>query len=238
MSATMTDNTASIMLRLKESTQALHDATEDGSFNQELVKGHLPKDRYIEMLAQLWLVHRTLEGQLRAHAGSVPAFNAVLRDYQFQEPYLVADLAFFGRPLPTIEPLSATRRLMDRIDEMAVNEPAGLLGMHYVFEGSNNGSKFIAKAVRRAYALDGEGTRYLDPYSENQRAYWQQFKDDMNSIEFTASQTEAILQAAGAAFEGVMQLHRELHQPPATASVSSAPASASVPKCPFHAAVR
>ncbi|HKQ50191.1 MAG TPA: biliverdin-producing heme oxygenase [Phycisphaerae bacterium] len=238
MNATMTDHNASIMLRLKEYTQSLHDATEDGAFNQELVKGHLPRERYVEMLAQLWLIHRTLEGQLRAHAGSVSAFHAVLRDYQYQEPYLAADLAFFGRTLSTIEPLPATKRLMDRIDAMAANEPAGLLGMHYVFEGSNNGSKFIAKAVRRAYALDGDGTRYLDPYGENQRAYWQQFKDDMNAVVFSASQTDAILQAAGAAFEGVMQLHKELQESPATANAGSVSAPASAPKCPFHAAAR
>lgn len=238
MNATMTDNNALIMLRLKESTQALHDATEDGSFNQELVKGHLPRERYVEMLAQLWLIHRTLEGHLRAHAGRIPAFKSVLRDYQFQESYLAADLAFFGRSLPTIAPLPATKRIMDRIDEIAGSEPVGLLGMQYVFEGSNNGSKYISKAVRRAYQLDGEGTRYLDPYGENQRAYWQQFKDDMNAVVFTPSQTDAILDAARATFEGVMQLHADLNQAPSKTAASSAPTTSSAPKCPFHATAR
>lgn len=238
MSATMTDSAASIMLRLKEYTQSLHDATEDGAFNQELVKGHLPRERYVEMLGQLWLIHHALEKQLREHARSNAALKAVLRDYQFQEPYLLADLAFFGRAPETIKALTATARLVERIIELSNREPAGLLGMHYVFEGSNNGSKFIAKAVRRAYALDGEGTRYLDPYGENQRAYWQQFKDDMNAVVFTEPQTDAILHAASAAFEGVMQLHKELQESPATADVSSVPAPATAPKCPFHAAMR
>ena len=127
---------------------------------------------------------------------------------------------------------------MERIDEMAASEPVGLLGMHYVFEGSNNGSKYIAKAVRRSYQLDGDGTRYLDPYGENQRAYWQQFKDDMNSIEFSPAETEALLRAAGETFEGVMQLHKELHQVPATSAPVRDNNAASAPKCPFHAAMR
>jgi heme oxygenase (biliverdin-producing, ferredoxin) len=238
MNATMTDNSASIMVRLKEHTQSLHDATENGAFNHELVKGQLPREQYVRMLEQLWFIHRTLEGQLRAHVGRVPAFQIVLRDYQFQEPYLASDLAFFGRQPATIAPLAATKRLMDRIDEIAASEPVGLLGLHYVFEGSNNGSKFIAKAVRRAYQLDGDGTRYLDPYGENQRAYWQQFKDDMNAATFSPSQADAILAAAGAAFEGVMKLHAELHEAPVKTSASSSPATSSAPKCPFHSAAR
>jgi len=237
MTTMTTPDRSSIMLRLKESTQSLHDATEDGTFNQELVKGNLPRDRYVEMLAQLFLIHRALEGHLRRHAASVPAFGSVLRDYQYQEPYLLADLVFFGRDTGTIETLPATKRLVNRIDEIAAREPAGLLGMHYVFEGSNNGSKFISKAVRRAYQLaNGDGTRYLDPYGDHQRGYWQRFKDDMNAVEFTPAQRDAIVQTAGETFEGVMKLHGELHQSSAKAAAPSAPAGA--PKCPFHAAAR
>lgn len=237
MTATMTDDRPTIMLKLKESTQSRHDATEDGLFNQELVKGNLPRDRYVEMLAQLYLVHRSLEGHLRKYAGATPAFKTVLKEYQFQEPYLEADLVFFRRDPAAIEPLPATKRFIDRIDEIASQEPAGLLGMHYVFEGSNNGSKFISKAVRRAYQLEnGDGTRYLDPYGENQRAYWQQFKDDMNAVTFTPRQTDAVLQAAGEAFDGVMKLHAELQQSPVKSATPSETAPAG--KCPFHHGAR
>lgn len=236
MAAMTTEERPSIMLRLKESTQSQHDATEDGAFNQELVKGNLPRERYVEMLAQLYLFHRALEGHLRRLAATVPAIEAVVRDHQYQEPYLLADLGFFGRAADTIEALPATARFISRIDEIAAREPVGLLGMHYVFEGSNNGSKFISKAVRRAYNLSDGGTRYLDPYGENQRAHWQQFKDDMNAVEFTASQMDAIVRTAGETFEGVMKLHGELNQSPARAATPVANPVA--PKCPFHSATR
>jgi heme oxygenase len=236
MTTMTTNDRPTIMEKLKSFTQSLHDATEDGQFNQDLVKGILPRDRYVEMLAQLYLIHQALEGQLRCRAGSTAAIGTVLRDYQYQEPYLATDLAFFGRDPSKSEALATTKRLIDQINEVAAQKPAGLLGMQYVFEGSNNGSKFIAKAVRRAYQLDSEGTRYLDPYGENQRAYWQQFKDDMNAAEFSTSEADAIQQAAATTFEGVMRLHQELHQLP----VKSEPKAASpgAPKCPFHAAMR
>lgn len=227
-----------IMLQLKESTRALHDETEDGAFNQDLVKGKLPLERYVESLAQLFLIHRTLEGHLRSCAAAHPAFGAVLRDYQFQEEYLRDDLTFFGRDVGKIEPLPATRSFIAGMDSLATHAPLALMGIHYVFEGSNNGSKFISKAVRRSYDLqDGNGTHYLDPYGDRQAEYWQAFKTSMNSVAFNPQETQAIVKGAQAAFAAVMQLHRELQNGAAACAASAAttkPAAASAGKCPFH----
>lgn len=232
-----------IMPRLKAETQAQHDATEHGAFNENLVKGKLPLESFVDSLEQLFLIHQALETHLRRFMDREPAFRAVLRDYQFQEPYLRDDLAHFGRNTETITPLPATRRFLEEIDELANKTPVALLGVHYVFEGSNNGSKFIARAVRRAYALaENAGARYLDPYGERQKDYWQQFKDDMNAVAFTSDQMDGIVAAARLTFERVMQLHHELHQrmnPGNPAPARHAPAADTAPavsRCPFHAA--
>lgn len=236
------EQSLSIMERLKASTQSQHDATEDGTFNQELVKGKLPLEKFVDSLGQLLLIHAALEQHLRRLRYDVPAFEKVLRDYQFQEPYLRSDLEFFGRVPEQEQPLPATRRFIEYIDQLAAQSPMGLLGVHYVFEGSNNGSKYISRAVRKAYNLsDGEGTHYLDPYGEQQKAYWQAFKDDMNAVGFLPPESEVIVKAACATFEAVMHLHRELNDAPARpngkpadpqpAQQASNPAAG---KCPFH----
>src|SRR5262245_5183411 len=98
-----------IMLQLKESTQKQHDATEAGSFNDDLVKGKLPREKYVESLAQLFLIHRALESKLKEHRGENAAMDRVLREHYFQEPYLRDDLVFFGRDANSITPLPATR---------------------------------------------------------------------------------------------------------------------------------
>jgi heme oxygenase len=201
-----------IMDRLKVSTRTLHDEAEQGAFNRDLVRGRLPLAVYVESLAQLWEIHRTLEGHLRSVAGTSPRVRAVLRDYHYQQPYLLEDLAYFGRNPEAVQPLDATRSLKDRVDEAAGRAPICLLGFQYVFEGSNNGSKFLAKAVRRAYGLDdSNGTRYLDPYGERQPAYWQAFKADMNAQDFTPVECDALVEGARAAFQGVIELHRALY---------------------------
>jgi heme oxygenase len=201
------------MTRLKESTQALHDATENGEFNRQLVQGRLPLESYIESLGQLFLIHRSLERELRRHQAAMAPIGAVVRDYQFQEPYLRNDLAYFGRNPDDVGPLTATRNFIGQVQRTSARQPIALLGMHYVLEGSNNGSKFISRAVRRAYGLSElNGTHYLDPYGDRQKEYWESFKADMNQQVFSESDTAAILDAAAKTFEAVMELHLELYR--------------------------
>jgi heme oxygenase len=223
------------MLQLKESTQKQHDATEAGSFNDDLVKGRLPREKYVESLEQLFLIHRALEAKLKEHRGDNQAINRVLRDHYFQEPYLCEDLGFFGRDVHKITPLPATRSFIETIDKISISRPIGLLGILYVLEGSNNGSKFISRAVNRAYGLtNGQGTRYLDPYGDQQKQFWQDFKSDMNAIGFSAQDADVLVQTAGQTFEAIMQFHRELND--ATCSAPTAAPQAAVAKCPFHRA--
>src|SRR5262245_23528612 len=89
-------HTDSIMAQLKSSTQTLHDETEHGTFNDELVKGRLPLANYVDWLGQMFLLHRCLELHLRTHRTQLTMIADVVREYQFQEPYLREDLAISG----------------------------------------------------------------------------------------------------------------------------------------------
>lgn len=201
----------SIMLELKNATQPLHDLTEAGRFNKELVMGRVPLVAYVDMLGQFFLVHRALEAHLRRHRAASNILSAVIRDHQFQEPYLRADLAFFGRDPETVQPFPPTAKFISYIDSLADSEPAGLLGIHYVFEGSNNGSKYISHALRRAYNLsNGDGTQYFDPYGDRQREVWQEFKQSAANIAPSQEQRKRIVGAASETFLAVMRIHDAL----------------------------
>src|SRR5262245_51084064 len=119
-------HTDSIMAQLKSSTQTLHDETEHGTFNDELVKGRLPLANYVDWLGQMFLVHRCLEAHLRTHRTQLTMIADVVREYQLQEPYLREDLVYFGRNPEEIKPLAATAAFLRKIDETAASEPAGL----------------------------------------------------------------------------------------------------------------
>lgn len=211
--STTSEPGATITDRLRVGTQPMHVQTENQAFQRDLAGGTLPRGKYVESLGQLLHIHRALDGRLLALRADVPAIGTVMREHYAQEQHLLDDLAFFGRDAAAIEPLQATKQMTDRIEGDAGREPVSLLGTLYVLEGSNNGGKFLAKAVRRAYALpDGRGTRYLDPYGDRQRECWAEFKAAMNAVPFTAAECDAILAAAQRTFEEIGAVYREVYQ--------------------------
>lgn len=197
--------------RLRAETRGLHDAAERHPFQRAFSQGQLPLESYVDYLGQLFLVRRSLESALRRWLAGVPALRAVVREHQFQEPYLRDDLEYFSVMVDRIQPGVATQTLIDRIESVAPSRPVGLLGYHYVLEGSNNGSKFAAESIRRAYGLKRRGTRYLDPYGDQQRSYWAQFKADLASAPVAPSDADFVIGCAGEMFAGIARISDELH---------------------------
>lgn len=108
--------------------------------------------------------------------------------------------------------LPATIALTETFARLAEERPASLLGAHYVFEGSKNGGRFIARAMRGAYGLAGpDGFRYLEPYGEEQPHRWKAFKAAMETLPLSSTDQDAIVDAAKETFRGIMGLHRELY---------------------------
>lgn len=198
--------------RLRTETRDLHDAAEQHPFQRMLFKGQLPVEQYVANLGQLYLVHDALERALRAHLSSTPALAGVVRSYQFQVPYLAEDLAHFGVDISRIEATPGTRVLIGQIAKASETMPVSLLGYHYVLEGSNNGSKYIARNVSRAYGLPmgGSGLRYLDPYGDEQSARWMEFKTDLLAVSLTGAEQDAVVGAAREMFAGLARIGGEL----------------------------
>lgn len=208
----MLTDARSITDRLKQDTQAQHDAAEAGGFNEALMAGRLPREGYVAMLGQLLHLHTALEALIRANVGRVPALHAVMTEEQYQRPYLLEDLRFFGVDPGSIAALPATRALIGTIEAAVRENPASLVGFHYVLEGSNNGGRVIAMRVREAYGLsDGAGTRYLDPYGPAQRGMWKEWKERLAACPISDPEATAMVEAARTMFSGIARMHDELY---------------------------
>lgn len=206
---------ASVMDRLKEETWPLHQQAERAALEQDLVKGKLPREVYREHLAQRYVIHKALEARLREAREKDTRVAAVVQDWQFHEKNAAEDLAFYGGDPATAKPAKATEKLLADIEKA---DPIALLGHQYVYEGSNNGARFIARAIRGAWRLEGlDGTKYLDPYGEQQRERWSEFKDTMNAQGFSKEEIDHIVEAAKATFLQMIEVEEELY-PGAAAS--------------------
>ena len=206
----MSNADSATMQILRSSTRAEHDRAEHHDFQRALVKGELSRERYAAWLGQMYLIHDALETALRESADVHESVRSVVRDYQYQVPYLLEDLDFLDVDSGSVEPLPATARFISRV-AAGYDDPIFLLGLHYVLEGSNNGSRYIARQVAATYELSpGPGLRYLDPYGDRQREYWLAFKDDMTAAQFSESENERLVAAAKQMYRTVAELSTDL----------------------------
>jgi heme oxygenase len=193
-------------LALRERTADNHKNAERSDFQRKLVSGQLDKAGYIGSLEQMWFVYRALAAQFNARRGSGAIFS-LERD---RTADLDADLNFFGLPAKSREALPSTWEFVGLIGKWGAAEGAELVGPLYVLEGSTNGSKFIARAVRKAYGLDGaQGTAFLDPYGDEQTAKWQAFRAELDSA-VAVDQVDAVVESAKETFDAVTAIGAEL----------------------------
>ena len=203
---------------LKAETGSHHRQAEGSPFQRSLVKGTLPVDGYIGWLEQMRGIYRVLEAQL-AVANVAARYATLLSSRWRRTPELLADLSHFGRPADPI-PVPATTAFIARLERWGREKSAALIGVLYVLEGSTNGSRHIARNLRKAYGLDVAGLGYLDPYGEAQTTEWAQFKAALD-VAIPASDLPAVTAGAIATFEAVTAIGEELRHVTPEASTTA-----------------
>jgi len=202
-------NPDGIMARLKAGTAAQHAVAESKPLEAALIEGSIGRLQYQKYLAQRWLIHRELEKATDQALKNDARLSSLNLPFLYQTKNLESDLARLQTDLKSIFPLPGATKLMQEIQKAA---PATLMGIFYVFEGSKNGARFIAKALAKAWGLsDTVGFRYLDPHGEEQRGLWMKFRSDMDGIAWTSAEQEQMVQAAQATFDAISSLDDAIH---------------------------
>lgn len=197
--------------RIREGCWDLHQTAESGDFAMHMAKGDLGTDAYVAMLQALHEPMRVLDERLEARRPDVPAIAEVVTKEQHQAPNLAADLRHFGAEPERRCVGDAARALVDLVHHTEARNPAGLLGLHYVREGANNGNRFVAIKLRKGLGLEeGAGTSFLDPYGDQQRARWEAFKRTLDEQALEPAERDAMVEAAREMFRAIIDVHREL----------------------------
>jgi len=207
MTTSTTQGAQSMAARLRSETRSQHSDAESHPFQRALLTGDIARDTYALWLIQMLHVHQALEAAIRAQESCDATLAAVVTEEQMQEQYLLEDLAFFSVSANDESLLlDATGAVVSEIEADA-DSPARLLGRHYVLEGSNNGSRFIARKVREKLTLaPGAGDRYLDPYGQEQPVKWAAFKKALDACDIAPAVRDDMVDAAKCMFIGVRQM--------------------------------
>jgi heme oxygenase len=206
----MTDVQFSIMQRLKAETSDLHSHAESRNLQRAIASGEVDRTTFGTYLGQLYLVHQSLESALEKNRNTHAAIDALATADRMRIPDLDRDLEFYGFDRGQIAAGDAARRFSNQIREIETLDPVALLGALYVLEGSTNGGRFLARALRKSWGLDGEGLAYFDPYGEEQPQMWAAFRRGMDEAAFDADQAEAIIEMAKSTFQAIAEVSDEV----------------------------
>lgn len=208
----MTDVQNSIMQRLKAETSAHHSHTESRALQRAIACGEVDQTTFSVYLGQLYRVHNSLEPTLENSRERHAAIGALATRDRMRIPDLDSDLAFYGVDRDQIEAGDAAQRFASQVQEITTTDPVALLGALYVLEGSTNGGRFLARALRKSWSLDGEGLSYFDPYGDEQPQKWADFKRELDEASFEADQEDAIIEMAKATFLAIAEVSDEVSE--------------------------
>ena len=200
----------SLMDRLKAGTDAHHRHAETRRLQKMMAGGTISPVLYRAYMAQLLLVHRALDGWLVEAESQRPALSALKHEHHRHVTHLEADTAVMGVCDEEAAPLPATRRFIEHMHATIAAEPLLALGVLYVLEGSMNGNRFIARALRTAFGSGSGGLSYLDPYGDAQRDTWLGFRARANALEVPQAVADAMLETAQSTFDAIAAISDEV----------------------------
>ena len=206
----MSNAQMTIMERLKAETNDLHSHAESRTLQRTIASGEVGRDAFSAYLGQLYLVHKTLEEALEASLGKHPAITAVATADRMRVPDLLKDMEHWQMDHESIEARHATRRFADEIEKARGRDEVALLGALYVLEGSTNGGRFLARALRKSWDLGDKGLSYFDPYGDEQPHRWAAFKRDMTEASFDPQQEDAMVEMAKKTFLAIAEVSDEV----------------------------
>ena len=190
--------------QLKEGTKKSHSAAENTTFVKSFLRGVVNKESYRALVNDLYFVYCALEeevGKLKDH----PVIgNLQLPDLERRDS-LEMDLRYYYGPIwrSLIKPSEACNQYVNRIREVAKNEPELLVGHHYTrYLGDLSGGQILKGIAEKALALgDGQGLKFYDfEKIEDTKAYKAGYRGILDGLPITEHQANAIIVEANYAF--------------------------------------
>lgn len=195
--------------QLREATAEAHTVAERHPVQGRMARGAASREDYANWLEQMYHVWSAVDATVANSAARDERVRSMLQPYHVHTPRIVADLAFLGRTGSPAPASPGTQQLVDFIRSLASSSAA--IGPWYVLEGSNNGGRFLAKALGKALEIPGPaGLTSLDPHGEAQQPRWHEWRAALDSQHFTDAEQNAMIDAAGRTFAGLTPVFDDL----------------------------
>ncbi|MBO9577418.1 MAG: biliverdin-producing heme oxygenase [Microbacteriaceae bacterium] len=187
---------------IRERTRAIHTKTEGAAFIAELVDGKRSKEDYAALLGQLSFVYEALERVAEALRDD-PVASPFVDEKLTRLPAIEADLEFLiGRDWrDATRPLPATRRYVERIEEMAA-WPGGFVAHHYTrYLGDLFGGQAIRAVLQRQHGFDTNGVGfYIFADIAKPKLFRDTYREQLDSAPWDEAEQERVVAEVANAF--------------------------------------
>jgi heme oxygenase len=189
---------------LKIGTKKSHSAAENTTFVASFLRGVVSKESYKKLVSDLYFVYSAMEEEVEKLKDHPIIGQLQLSDLN-RVNALEQDLRFYYGPIwrSLIKPSEACNQYVNRIREVAKNEPELLVGHHYTrYLGDLSGGQILKGIAEKALALgDGQGLKFYDfEKIEDTKAYKAGYRGILDGLPITEHQANAIIVEANYAF--------------------------------------
>ena len=189
---------------LKIGTKKSHSAAENTTFVASFLRGVVSKESYKKLVSDLYFVYSAMEEEVE-NLKDHPIIGQIQLSDLKRVNALEQDLRFYYGPIwrSIITPSEACNQYVNRIREVAKNEPELLVGHHYTrYLGDLSGGQILKGIAEKALALgDGQGLKFYDfEKIEDTKAYKAGYRGILDGLPITEQQANAIIVEANYAF--------------------------------------
>ena len=189
---------------LKIGTKKSHSAAENTSFVRSFLRGVVSKESYKKLVSDLYFVYSAMEEEVE-NLKDHPIIGQIQLSDLKRVNALEQDLRFYYGPIwrSLVTPSEACNQYVNRIREVAKNEPELLVGHHYTrYLGDLSGGQILKGIAEKALALgDGQGLKFYDfEKIEDAKAYKAGYRGILDGLPITEHQANAIIVEANYAF--------------------------------------
>ena len=182
---------------LKIGTKKSHSAAENTSFVRSFLRGVVSKESYKKLVSDLYFVYSAMEEEVE-NLKDHPIIGQIQLSDLKRVNALEQDLRFYYGPIwrSLITPSEACNQYVNRIREVAKNEPELLVGHHYTrYLGDLSGGQILKGIAEKALALgDGQGLKFYDfEKIEDTKAYKAGYRGILDGLPITEQQANAII---------------------------------------------
>ena len=188
---------------IKAGTKKSHSAAENTSFVKSFLRGVVSKDSYKVLVADLYFVYSAMEEEVRKLKDH-PVIGKINLPELERVTALETDLRYYYGPIwrSIVEPSEACKNYINRIREVAKDEPELLVGHHYTrYLGDLSGGQILKGIAEKAMNLKGEGLYFYEfDKIDNAKEYKTKYRSILDELPLTESQQNAIITEANYAF--------------------------------------